>query len=108
MSDTSVSESSLQDAQDLHRTGRLREAAIAYHEFLRANPRHFEALVGLGMIYFQAQQYEQAQYLLGEGLRIDPTDVNGLCFRGLALMKVNRHPAAIDCFDQAIAIKRDF
>src|SRR5215510_14015742 len=104
MSDTSLSESSLQDAQNLHRVGRLPEAAKAYHEFLRTNPRHFEALIGLGMIYFQVQQFDQAQYLLGEGLRIDPYDINALCFRGLALMKVNRHPAAIECFDRAIGI----
>ena len=108
MSDTSLSESSLQDAQNLHRMGRLPEAAKAYHEFLRANPRHFEALTGFGMIYFQALQFDQAQYLLGEALRLDPYDTNALCFRGLALMKVNRHPAAIECFEQAIGIKPDF
>jgi predicted TPR repeat methyltransferase len=108
MADTSLSELSLLDAQNLHRTGRLPEAARAYHEFLRTNPRHFEALSGLGMIYFQAQQYEQAQYLIGEALRIDSFDINALCFRGLALMKVNRHQAAIECFDRAIGIKPDF
>ena len=108
MSDTSLSELSLMDAQNLHRTGRLPEAARAYHEFLRANPRHFEALSALGMIYFQTQQYEQAQYLIGEALRVDPYETNALCFRGLALMKVRRHDAAIECFDRAIAIKPDF
>jgi predicted TPR repeat methyltransferase len=108
MSDTSLSELSLLDAQNLHRTGRLPEAARAYHEFLRTNPRHYEALSGLGMIYFQVQQFEQAQYLLGEALRIDPYDINALCFRGLALMKLNRHTAAIECFDRAIKIKPDF
>jgi len=108
MSETSLSELSLLDAQNLHRTGRLPEAARAYHEFLRANPRHFEALNALGMIYFQTQQYDQAQYLLGEALRIDPFDVNGLCFRGLALLKTNRQDAAIACFDRAIEIKPDF
>jgi predicted TPR repeat methyltransferase len=108
MSDTSLSELSLLDAQNLHRMGRLPEAARAYHEFLRTNPRHFEALTALGMIYFQTQHYEQAQYLLGEALRVDPYDTNGLCFRGLALMKVNRHAAAIECFDKAIEIKPDF
>ena len=108
MSDTSQSETSLQDAQTLHRMGRLPEAAKAYHDFLRTNPRHFEALSGLGIIYFHAHQFEQAQYLIGEALRIDPYDINALCFRGLALMKVNRHPAAVECFDRAIEIKPDF
>ena len=108
MSDASLSELSLLDAQNLHRTGRLPEAARAYHEFLRSNPRHFEALVALGMIYFQTEQYEQAQYLLGEALRIDPYHVNALCFRGLAQMKTRRHDAAIESFDKAIGIKPDF
>ncbi len=101
MSDASLSETSLLDAQNLHRMGRLPEAARAYHEFLRTNPRHFEALIALGMIYFQTEQYEQAQYLLGEALRIDPYDINALCFRGLAQMKTRRHDAAIASFDKA-------
>jgi predicted TPR repeat methyltransferase len=108
MSDTSLSELSLLDAQNLHRSGRLPEAARAYHDFLRTNPRHFEALSALGMIYFQAQQYDRAQYLIGEALKLDPYDTNGLCFRGLALMKIGRHETAIECFDRAIAIKPDF
>jgi predicted TPR repeat methyltransferase len=108
MSDTSLSELSLMEAQNLHRVGRLPEAARAYHEFLRANPRHFEALSALGMIYFQTQQYEKAQYLLGEAVRIDPCDSNALCFRGLALMKIGRHDAGISCFDRAVEMKPDF
>ena len=108
MSDTSLSELSLLDAQNLHRTGRLPEAARAYHEFLRTNPRHFEALSALGMIYFQTHQFDQAQYLIGEALRVDPYDTNALCFRGLALIKIGRHDAAIECFDRALAIKPDF
>ena len=108
MSDTSLSELSLLDAQNLHRMGRLPEAARAYHDFLRTNPRHFEALNALGMIYFQTLQYDQAQYLIGEALRVDPYDTNALCFRGLALMKVRRYDQAIECFDRAIAIKPDF
>ena len=108
MSDASLSETSLLDAQNLHRMGRLPEAARAYHEFLRTNPRHFEALIALGMIYFQTEQYEQAQYLLGEAVRIDPYDINALCFRGLAQMKTRRHDAALASFDKAIEIKPDF
>lgn len=108
MSDTSLSELSLLDAQNLHRSGRLPEAARAYHEFLRTNPRHFEALSALGMIYFQVEQYDRAQYLIGEALRVDPYDATALCFRGLALIKIGRHDAAIECFDRAIAIKPDF
>lgn len=108
MSDASFSELSLLDAQNLHRSGRLPEAARAYHDFLRTNPRHFEALMALGLIYFQTSQFEQSQYLLGEALRIDPYAVNALCFRGLALMQTKRHDAAIAAFDKAIEIKPDF
>jgi predicted TPR repeat methyltransferase len=108
MSDTSLAELSLMEAQNLHRSGRLPEAARAYHDFLRTNPRHHEALSALAMIYFQAQQYDKAEYLLAEAVRIDPYDVNGLCFRGLALMKTNRHAAAIECFDRAVEIRPDF
>ncbi len=108
MTDVSISDLSLQDAQDLYRAGRLPEAARLYHEFLRTNPRHFEALDTLGMIYFQTGQFEQAQYLIGEAVRIDPFNINSMCFRGLALIQLKRYEAAIECFDRALSIKPDF
>lgn|SRR5215471_801347 len=108
MSDTSLSEFSLQEAQSLYQAGRLAEASRLYHEFLRTNPRHFEALNSLGMIYFHTAQFEQSQYLLGEALRVDPFDPNTLCFRGIALLHLKRQEAAIECFERALAVKPDF
>lgn len=108
MTDSSLFDMSLQDAQDLFRAGRLHEAARLYHDFLRTNPRHFEALDSLGMIYFHMGQFEQAQYLLGEALRIDPFHINGQCLRGVALIHLKRYEAAIECFDRALATKPDF
>jgi len=108
MSDVSISDLSLQEAQGLYRAGRLPEAARLFHEILRNNPRHFEALNTLGMIYFGTGQFEQAQHLIGEALRIDPLNIMGLCVRGIALLLLKRHEAAIQCFDRAISIKPDF
>jgi len=95
-------------AQDVYRAGRLEDAIPLFREYLRAHPRHFEALHSLGMIYFQTGQFERAQYLLGEALRLDPDFIDGLRVRGAALMHLKRYPAALACFDHALSINPDY
>ena len=103
-----MSDTLLYEAQTAQQTGRLGEAARLYHELLRTNPRHFEALYALGQLYFQSGQHEQAQYLLGEALKLDPLFVEGMCLKGVALASLKRYPAALAAFEQALAIKPDF
>jgi predicted TPR repeat methyltransferase len=103
-----MSEELLQKAQDLVQAGRLPEAAGVYHQVLRTDPRHFEALNALGSIYFHGGQFEQAQYLLGEALKLDPLHVDGLCLRGIALIRLGRTEEAIAAFDRALEIRPDF
>ncbi|HYM19352.1 MAG TPA: tetratricopeptide repeat protein [Micropepsaceae bacterium] len=98
----------LQQAQDLMQAGRVPEAAGLYHQVLKTDPRHFEALNALGTIYFHNGQFEQAQYLLGEALKLDPLHVEGLCLRGIALIRMSRLKDAIAAFDRALSIRPDF
>jgi len=103
-----MSEELLQQAQDLVQAGRLPEAAGLYHQVLKTEPRHFEALNALGTIYFHNGQFDQAQYLLGEALRLDPLHVDGLCLRGISLIRLGRIEDAIASFDRALSIRPDF
>jgi predicted TPR repeat methyltransferase len=103
-----MSDSILQNAQSAHQAGQIGEAARLYHDVLRSNPRHFEALYALGMIYFQGHQFDRAQYLIGEALKLDPLFVDGLCVRGVVLVKLKRYEEAITCFERALAMKPDF
>src|SRR6266550_4046310 len=104
MSDPAFTDVSLQDAQSLFQAGRFQEAARLFHDILRTNPRHFEALESLGRIYFHSGQFDQAQYLLGEAVLIDPANIEDLCIRGIALMRLQRRDDALSCFDRALAI----
>src|SRR5258706_2679344 len=103
-----MSEELLQKAQDLVQAGRLPEAAGVYHQVLKTDPRHFEALNALGSTYFRNGQFEQSQYLLGEALKLDPLHVDGLCLRGIAMIRLGRLEEAIATFDRALTIRPDF
>ena len=88
MSDPGVSELSLQDAQSLFEAGRFAEASRILHDMLRTDPRQFEALKLLGLIYFHSGQFDRAQYLLGEALLLDPFYIDGLVLRGIAFLRL--------------------
>ena len=67
-----MSEQLLQDAQRAHQAGQLADAARLYHEFLGAYPAYVPALYALGVIYFQQSQFDQAEFLFGESLKVNP------------------------------------
>jgi predicted TPR repeat methyltransferase len=108
MSESRLSDSSLDDARSHHMAGRLDEAAAIYREYLRSNPSHWETLLALGTIALQSGQFERAQYFLGEAARLAPASLDALRLRGAALMQLGRHAAALACFDQALRVKPDF
>jgi protein O-GlcNAc transferase len=98
----------LQRALRAHQAGNLAAAAQLYGEVLRADPRHFQALFGLGEIYYQAGKYEEAQRLVGEALKSNPRSPEAFFIRGCALHRLNRAPEALACFDNALVLKPDF
>ena len=88
--------------------GRLDEAASLYRQRLQEKPQDIEANQALGFIYFQSRQFELAQYFAGEALKLDPTYLDGLRLRGMALMQLGRLNPALMCFAEALALKPDF
>ena len=108
MSDTGLSDAPLNQAQSLYMAGRLEEAASLYRQRLQANPKDLEANQALALIYFQSRQFELAQYFAGEALKLDPSYLDGLRLRGMALMQLGRVGPALQCFEQALALKPDF
>ena len=97
----------MQQAQSAYQAGRLADAGRLYHELLRSNPRDFDALYGLGLVYLHGQQFEQAQYVLGEVVRLDPLFADGFCVRGVALVRLGRHQEGLACFERALIIRPD-
>ena len=103
-----MNESLLQNALRLQRAGRLNEAAEIYAELLRAEPAHFDALHGLGIIRYQSGRLEEAERLIGEAAKVNPNASNAFYNRACLLQKLNRPEEALACFDRAIAIKPDY
>jgi predicted TPR repeat methyltransferase len=107
MSDPRLSDALPDKAQALFMAGRLDEAAALYRQRLQERPHDIEANQALGFIYFQARQFELAQYFAGEALKLDPTYLDGFRLRGMALMQLGRVTPALQCFAQGLALKPD-
>jgi predicted TPR repeat methyltransferase len=107
MSDTRSSDALPDKAQALFMAGRLDEAAALYRQRLQEKPQDIEANQALGFIYFQARQFELAQYFAGEALKLDPTYLDGFRLRGMALMQLGRVTPALQCFSQGLALRPD-
>ena len=102
-----MSDQLLLDAQRLHRAGRVTEASRVYLQILDTCPQNFGAHHALGHICFQSGQFDRAQHLLGEALRLNPDSLDCLGMRGVALLHMKRHRDALACFDKALCIRPD-
>ena len=52
--------------------GQLERSIADCHEVLKRNPRHFGALSGMGQIYFQLEQWDQALAWYRRALEVNP------------------------------------
>jgi predicted O-linked N-acetylglucosamine transferase (SPINDLY family) len=102
-----MSESLLSMARAVQEAGNLGEAARLYGEILRADGRNFEALYRLAAIQFERGQFEDAQRMLGEAIRIAPNSSDAHVLRACALQRLNRHVQALTLFDQALSLNPD-
>jgi predicted TPR repeat methyltransferase len=98
----------MQDARRLHEAGRLLDAARLYQRILHDDPKHFEALYGLGMAHAQTGRLNEGERTVGEALARNPGFAEGWRARGLMLMHLGRGEDALTCFDSALAIEPDF
>jgi predicted TPR repeat methyltransferase len=91
---------------------RFEEAVSSYDRAMVTQPDFPEARdnrkYALGMSYFENGQFDRAQYVLDEAVRLNPLLLDGLCFRGIALLRLKRHHEALACFERALAAKPDF
>ena len=97
-----------QNAVRAHHAGKLDEAARLYGEVLRANPRHFPALVSFGYLHFEAGHFVEAERILSEAVRLNRQSPEALFFRGSALERLGRAGEALACFDAALNLRPNF
>ena len=92
----------------LHRSGRLDEAAQRYLGALALDPRHFDALHMLGVLFIQAGQLEQGKELIEGALGIRPDVAAAHANLANALNSLKRHEDALASCERAIALEPDF
>jgi len=101
---TSAGAPAFQNAAELHRQGRLREAEQLYQAALSADPAHFGAAHSLGVLFLQSGRPDRAADSLGLALRIDPNSAVAHRDRGVAMQTMNLGHEAITSFDAAIRL----
>ncbi len=99
--------STLQQGLALHQGGHLAQAQAVYEELLKSQPRNFDALHLLGVIYSQKKHYQRAVELISKAIEICPNNSTFYANRGVALSELRQLDAAVASYDRAIAIKPD-
>ena len=97
----------MQDAVQLHRQGRLREAEKLYARILKAAPDNFDALHLLGLVKAQSKQMGEAYRLMSAALRINPQAGDAWSNLANVLHALKRDAEALDCLDKALALNPD-
>lgn len=95
-------------AIDLHRQGRLVDAARLYRQVLQKNPQHPQALYLLGVTELAAGKFQRAADLIARSIRLEPGFAPAHANLGIARMGLGRNKEALVAFDQAITLAPDF
>lgn len=103
-----IQQQKFQTGLDLHRQGKLSNAAKLYEEVIFYNRKHFGALHLLGVICAQTGQFERAVELISKAIKIDPRNAEAYYNRGIALKELKRHGDALASYDKAISLKRNY
>ena len=103
-----MSDALLQNAWRLHQAGKFLEAANLYADILRGNPRNFDALYQLAMIYLASRKFADAERLFAAAVQINSQSPDLFYNRGCALQGLGRNTDALAAFAHALAMKPDF
>ncbi len=103
-----LTQATLQTAFALHQRGQLAQAQALYEDVLRKEPRNFEALHHLGLVYCQKQQFARGLGFFDKALKANPRSADCHNNRGNALRDLGRFDEAVASFGKALALKPDF
>ena len=94
----------IRDALKLHQSGRLTEAEGLYRAIVAANPRDFDALHLLGVVWTQQGRYEEAVTTISKALKRNPRSFDAHYNLGNALNALHRHKDAVASFRRALEV----
>jgi len=103
----SVVQQKLSQAFALHTAGQIAKAEPLYREILQAEPKHFDALHMLGVVYLQSGRTAEALRLITKAVTLNPT-ATALNNQGNALQALERYEDALASYDKAVTAKPDY
>lgn len=75
-----------------------------YKDVIAKDPKNYEAIVGLGNLYFDAGQPEKAIEMYQKALEINPSDVNVRTDMGTMYRRIGNFDKAIEAFRKSASI----
>lgn len=103
-----MTESLLRTASSLGGVGRLAEAAALYHQVLQQEPRNYDALHALGVIYYRSGRLKEAEQMMAQAVSVNPRAAPAFFDYACVLMAAGRFEEAQDRFNRAISIRPDY
>jgi uncharacterized protein (TIGR03032 family) len=95
-------------ARRAHAAGELDKAIAAYREILEQRPTHRQARHNLGLALVDAERWEEGSAVLAEVVAEQADNADALNSLGLCLSRLRRHIDALEYFERAIAVDRQF
>ncbi len=93
----------MEKANQLLQDEKLAEAAAAYEDVLRAEPKNASALIGLGAAKMRAGKYADAEVALKKCLTFEPENETAHFTLGITYFKQDRQKDALASFERSIA-----
>ncbi len=88
-----------------HRANRLAEAGQGYRQILEVEPKHPEALYGLGVLMKQKGEYQSAENLLRSLLQVQPNSTKAWFSLGNLHQDRGQLSEAVEAYDQVLALQ---
>jgi protein O-GlcNAc transferase len=95
-------------ALDHHQAGRRREAEALYRQVLAIQPRDAEALHLLGVLAYDAGQFDAALDLIGKAIAIDANKPSYHCNLGNARRALGQSDAAATSYRRALSLQPSY
>ncbi|MFB2933876.1 tetratricopeptide repeat protein [Aerosakkonemataceae cyanobacterium BLCC-F154] len=93
-----------QEALTLHQQQQFTAAESKYREYLAGNSDRAEAWLNLGILYYQTENYLEAQAAIAKSLELDPVNSQSYYALGYCLEQTQNITEAISAYEDAIAI----
>ena len=98
----------LQQAQELHLRGQLKEAETLYHELLGENPDQADVLHALAVLYAQSERYDEALTHLDKAISTEPNEAALYNSKGNVFLRLNKYFDAAAQYQKAIELDSDY